>query len=293
MNIILIIILLIIVFILIWALMGDRTSVPEETEGDSRQQEVTLRRRASDKKIEREYPDERTPRRRKSDLATESPSEADEAAVPFNLPYPAEEIIPDTSQFRIYRRTLLNSEVYAGKGDYATAISLYEGVKSRIRDVETREKIDANIEYLTQYKKRKENEARKKEEKAKRGMLGEQSQPGGEIRIMLGGSFPESINIDSLPETIHIGVIDPTKNLNIEALEKTITQNLRKDLADIRSDIDRIKGMPPAEAAAAQAKLIEALAGVKAGLDKIEATGGTLSQKDIDFIKEGKRRYFF
>lgn len=286
MNIILIIILLIIVFILIWALMGDRTSVPEETEGDSRQQEVTLRRRASDKKIEREYPDERTPRRRKSDLATESPSEADEAAVPFNLPYPAEEIIPDTSQFRIYRRTLLNSEVYAGKGDYATAISLYEGVKSRIRDVETREKIDANIEYLTQYKKRKENEARKKEEKAKRGMLGEQSQPGGEIRIMLGGSFPESINIDSLPETIHIGVIDPTKNLNIEALEKTITQNLRKDLADIRSDIDRIKGMPPAEAAAAQAKLIEALAGVKAGLDKIEATGGTLSQKDIDFIKE-------
>ena len=286
MNIILIIILLIIVFILIWALMGGRTSALEETEGDSLQQEATFRRRASDKKIEREYPDERTPRRRKSDLATESPSETDEAAAPFALPYPAEEIIPDTSQFRIYRRTLLNSEVYAGRGDYAIAISLYEGVKSRIRDVKTREKIDANIEYLTQYKKRKEDEARKKEEQAKRGMLGEQSQPGGEIKIMLGGSFPESININSLPETIHIGVIDPTKNLNIEALEKTITQNFRKDIADIRSDIDRIKGMPPAEAAAAQAKLIEALAGVKAGLDRIQAARGPLRSEDIDTIKQ-------
>ncbi len=70
----------------------------------------------------------------------------------FKLPYLTDEIISETSRFRVYRRTLINAEIYAKKGDFATATSLYEGVVSRINDLETNHKIEANIEYLRRYR---------------------------------------------------------------------------------------------------------------------------------------------
>jgi hypothetical protein len=46
----------------------------------------------------------------------------------------------------------MNAEIYAKKGDFATATSLYEGVISRINDLETNHKIEANVEYLRRYR---------------------------------------------------------------------------------------------------------------------------------------------
>ncbi len=246
MNIILIIILLVIILILIWALLGGKSDIMGSPGEDSREQEATFRRRASDKEIEEKYPEEEIhPHRRKTDPHEKAASEEPEA--PFKLPYLADEIIPTTSRFRIYRRTLLNSEIYAEKGDFATAISLYEGVKSRIQDVDTRFKIDANIEYLKHNKKRREEETKRKEEQAKRG---EASGPGSgsEIKITLGGSLPGSINIDSLPETINIDVIDPNRSLDMESIVDRVTRKMKGDLDEVRGEMELLKRAPLQEA---------------------------------------------
>ncbi|MBP7736624.1 MAG: hypothetical protein KA369_11670 [Spirochaetes bacterium] len=275
MNIILIIILLVIILILIWALLGGKSDIADRREGGVSEEDKTFRRRASDKEIEKEFPESAVPhRRRKSDM------EADEAAAsaeeeqqgPFKLPYMADEIIPETSRFRIYRRTLLNSEIYATKGDYSTAISLFEGVRSRIQDIDTRFKIDADIEYLKQFKKKKEEDARRKDELAKRGATGEEGS-GGEIKIKMGGLPSNAIKIDSLPETIHIGIIDPSKNVDMESIVKNVTDKLKSELSDVREELDRLKAAPQedGEAAAAQSKLADALSGLTERLDSLES----------------------
>ena len=132
MNIFLTIILVFMVMILIWAFLGSAseektTEVKETNEGKP---EKIFRRRATDREIEEEFPDDTPRRRRKSDYTPEeAPQEPDQA---FELPYLADEIISDTSRFRIYKRTLKNSEIYAMKGDFSTAISLYAGVHDQI-----------------------------------------------------------------------------------------------------------------------------------------------------------------
>ncbi|MBN2079516.1 MAG: hypothetical protein JW838_11165 [Spirochaetes bacterium] len=272
MNIILIIILLVIILILIWALLGGRSDVmgtPGEASRD--EQEATFRRRASDKEIEKQYPEEDIhPRRRKTD-ASEEPL-PDEPEAPFKLPYLADEIIPATSRFRIYRRTLLNSEIYAGKGDYATAISLYEGVRSRIQDVDTRFKIDANIEYLKHTKKKREEEARRKEERAKRGETGGAG-AGNEIKITLGGSLPGAINIDSLPENINIGLVDAARDLDVDTIVDRVTRRVKGDLDEVKGEMASLKRMPRGSSEEAAPEVMDALDRIGNRLDRIDASG--------------------
>ncbi len=275
MNIILIIILLVIILILIWALLGGKSDIVDRREGGVSEEDKTFRRRASDKEIEKEFPESAVPhRRRKSDIAADEAAAAEEDQQgPFKLPYLADEIIPEMSRFRIYRRTLLNSEIYASKGDYSTAISLYEGVKSRIQDIDTRFKIEADIEYLKQFKKKKEEEAKRKDELAKRGVTDDEGIGGGEIKIKMGGLPSNAIKIDSLPETIHIGIIDPSKNMDMESIVKNVTDKLKSELSDVREELDRLKSAPQeeGEAAAAQNKLADALSGLTDRLDSLEA----------------------
>jgi hypothetical protein len=273
MNIVLIIILLVIVLILIWALMGGKGDLTEKRQEEQREEDRTFRRRASDKEIEKEFPESAPhPMRRKSDAPEETaPPEPDK---PFKLPYVADEIIPEISRFRIYRRTLLNSEIYAAKGDYSTAISLYEGVKSRIQDVDTRFKIDANIEYLRHYKKKKDEEARRKEEQAKRGVAGEGGGLGGnEIKITLGGSLPNAIKIDSLPENINIGLFDPSRGMDMERIVESATERIRGELSDVKSELNRLKDASSGAALTAQSQMADALSGIKEHMDGAEAAG--------------------
>ncbi len=273
MNIILIIILLVIVLILIWALMGGKAEAPDRSAAGATEENKTFRRRASDKEIEKEFPDEAPqPARRKTDLPPKEEVD-EEPDRPFKLPYLADEIIPDWSRFRIYRRTVLNSEVYAGKGDYTTAISLYEGVRSRIQDIDTRFKIDANIEYLKQYKKKKEEDARRKEEQAKRGVTDDGSLGGSnEIKIKVGGVPSNGIRIDSLPETINIGLVDTAKMMDTDSIVQNITRNIKGELSDVREEMNRLKEAAAGGAAPGQDRLAEALTGLSERIDRLDSS---------------------
>jgi len=273
MNIVLIIILLVIVLILIWALMGGKGDLTGKKPEEKLDEDRTFRRRASDKEIEKEFPEAaQHPMRRKSDGPEETaPPEPDK---PFKLPYLADEIIPEISRFRIYRRTLLNSEIYAAKGDYSTAISLYEGVKSRIQDIDTRFKIDANIEYLRHYKKKKDEETKRKEEQAKRGVAGDGSSLGGnEIKITLGGSLPNAIKIDSLPENINIGLFDPTRGMDMDRIVESATEKIRGELSDVKSELNRLKEVSSDAALTAQTQLADALSGIRDHMEGADTTG--------------------
>ena len=291
MNIILIIILLLIILILIWALLGGKSDILNGKDEGSRDEDKTFRRRATDKQIEKEFPESAIhPHRRKTDAVRDA-EPADEEQ-PFKLPYLADEIIPETSRFRIYRRTLLNSEIYASKGDFSTSISLYEGVRSRIQDIDTRFKIDANIEYLKQFKKKREEQARRKEEQAKRGVADEGGALGGgnEIKIKLGGMPSNAIRIDSIPETINIGVIDPTKSLDMESIVQSVTRNIRGELSDVKDEISKMKGMPAGEAVAAQSKLVNALSGLSDRIDQIGGDsvsgGGAMASGEVSALAD-------
>jgi hypothetical protein len=293
MNIILIIILLVIILILIWALLGGKSDVmggrDEGTEEDK-----TFRRRATDKQIEKDFPESAIhPHRRKTDpLKDAEPAEDDQ---PFKLPYLADEIIPETSRFRIYRRTLLNSEIYASKSDFSTSISLYEGVRTRIQDIDTQFKIDANIEYLRHYKKKKEEQTKRKEEQAKRGVSGEGGALGGgnEIKIKLGGMPSNAIRIDNIPETINIGVYDPSRNMDVESIVQNVTQKIRGELSDVKDEITKLRGMPTGEAAAAQTQLVDALSGLSGRIDRLDgdAMGGAGASIQADDLTDLKKEF--
>ncbi|OHD71461.1 MAG: hypothetical protein A2W19_02695 [Spirochaetes bacterium RBG_16_49_21] len=278
MNIILIIILLFIILILIWALMGGRADLIGKSDEELKEEEITLRRRAADKEIEKEYP-ESSPhaRRRKSDHVDEPSAEEDK---PFKLPYPADEIIPESSRSRIYRRTLVNSEIYAGKGDYSTALSLFEGVKSRIQDIDTRFKIDANVEYLKHFKKKKEEEVRKREEDAKKGIAGGVSVNKGEITITFGGSVPNAINL---------GVVDPAKNLDMDAIVDNVSRKLRGEITEAKEELGKIKSEPPAAESGRQELLADEQAGPTALSelkDEIQELGKAVREIISDKIPE-------
>ena len=126
MSTILILISIFILGILFWTL--STPGEPSKDKDDEKVQDETfqeqlLRRRSADKEIEERFADiEERRYRRKTD--TIQPVEGiDTVNGDFSLPYLVDEIIPDKSRFKIYKRTLANSEIYARKGDFLTSIS--------------------------------------------------------------------------------------------------------------------------------------------------------------------------
>lgn len=189
-----------------WALLGGDERRSEEEVPPERQ----FRRRAADQEIERSFPEEKAARgRRKSDHQQREKSGGADKEVPeeedIRLPYSADEIISDTSRFRIYKRTLLNSEIYARKGDFDTAISLFQGVNERINDEATNRKIEANIEYLKKFREISEKQ-RKEKENVEKNLRQKQ---GGEIRVSIDGPL-------TIPDKIQIGLAAPIQNIEKE-----------------------------------------------------------------------------
>ena len=236
---ILIIILLVILFILAWALFGSEEK-PGAKDAKEERPEALLRRRATDREIEEKFPDRQArPQRRKSDL--ESLEHLKDVADEFKLPYITDEIISEASRFRVYRRTLMNAEIYAKKGDFQTATSLYEGVVSRINDIETNRKIEANVEYLRRYREYL-NARRKKEE-----LVGSTSSGRPrELKLSLDGPL-------TIPDRIQIGLsapISPPPPIDIDHIAERISQKLNLDrsagpddeeINRYRDEVDRLE----------------------------------------------------
>jgi len=237
MTIFLTILLIAIVLILVWALFGkEETAAVKEKPRDP---DVLLRRRAADREIEQSFPDEKQHVRRKTDLDTLD--RIREVEDNFKLPYTTDEIIPEASRFRIYRRTLINAEIYAKKGDFNTAISLYEGVNSRLNDLETNHKIEADINYLRQY--REQLIARKKREETIEPSAGKKTR---ELKLSLDGPL-------TIPDRIQIGLTAPIQQtpVDVDKIVDEITKKLREanligqaaegDAGALKSELERLE----------------------------------------------------
>jgi len=226
--------LVIVIVILIWAITGNETK-PESSE--TTPPDKIYRRRASDLEIEEKYPDATRPKRR----ATDTPLEKTVIDEDFKLPYSAEEIIPPYSRFRIYMRILMNAEVYAKKGDFTTAMSLYEGVNERILDAETNTKIEANIDYLKKYKQMQETEQRQKEAQTR-------SKPN-EIKISLDSpiKLPERIQIGFTPQNFDVDKIveEITKKIQekqkLEHIEEESINKYRDEINKLATHLEQLK----------------------------------------------------
>ena len=215
-----------IVLILLWALNSEKDkggSTSSAASGGGGDDDIapdqTLRRRASDKEIEHSEEEDTTPKRRASD---NEPQVTDDQVKDseIRLPYSADEIIPDSSRFRIYKRTLQNSEIYAIKGDISTAISLYNGVRNRINDANTRFKIETNIEYLQRFKQKKQEETLKKIE-------GQHSDKDYDIK-----SNEVKFKIDSDEQNaFSIGFLDPEKMIDTSKIVEKVREELRDEIA--------------------------------------------------------------
>ncbi len=234
MNVALIILLLVILFILAWALLGkEETAAVKQKPGEP---DVLLRRRATDREIEKKYPDERPPHlRRKSDQ--DILEEVREISGDFKLPYAADETISEASRFRVYHRTLVNAEIYAKKGDFNTAISLYEGVNSRINDIDTNHKISANVDYLQHYRQYMAMRNREREGPIK----AEPRKNSREIKLSVDGPF-------SIPEKIQIGITAPPQPaIDVDKIVEEISRKLNDrpaspdDSSRFKSHIERLE----------------------------------------------------
>jgi len=224
MNALIITVFIIILALLAWALFGGnaRPKAPEATQPEAEPEKI-FRRRASDRAIEEEFPE----RRRSDDIKNETIRSSNDTQAPLELPFSANSIIPDNSRFRMYKRTLINSEIYARKGDFDTAISLFNGVKERISDKGIKSKIDANIEYLNHFREMKEQDQKKRVESLLAG------QQPGELKLRIEGPVPQTINI-GMPEK----AFDPGDVI------KKISEQITSELGQLKSEIDRIKAAP-------------------------------------------------
>jgi hypothetical protein len=237
----LIVVLFIFIFILLaWAFYskGEDSSVQKEEEKPKEE----LRRRAADKIIEEKFPESESHLyRRKEDIEAFEELSSD-VAEDFKLPYLADEIIPEGSKYWVYNRILLNSEIYARKGDFPTAISLYKGVYERIIDDKINVKIKANVDYLQEYQKvhlhRKSEAIRQKVSEKK----------GNEIRLSLDGPL-------TIPEKIQIALTSPAQDLASKL--------------DINKIVDDIAEKIAAKQSAGAGKGEEELAKLKDGMLKL------------------------
>jgi len=233
MGTVLIILVFVIILILIWALFGgdreesDTPRMRNDEKTAAETPEKMFRKRSSDREIEEAFPEDQLKRRRKTDQSVPEPGEPqEETDEGFKLPYLADQIIPEASRLRVYKRTLANSEIYAGKGDYNTAISLYEGVKSRTRDTEIRFKIDENINYLKNYKSKK----KRAEDKAKADKKSAPPADPQEVKLKLDGS-----------QTIQIGVMDG-QQLSADSIVEKVSKEIRSELSELQKrDVNDIK----------------------------------------------------
>lgn len=224
MNIILISVLMIILLIIAWLLFSSKSEeIPARTaeikKPDESEPEKILRRRSSDRAIEQEFPEDP-----ESGIDPDRIKKSEFSGI-FELPYSANEIIPDNSRFRLYKRTLVNSEIYAIKGDYETAISLFKGVSARISDFDVRTKIENNIEYLNRFRKRREEDVKKKMDS-----FNTPQQPGGELRLKIDGPVPQTINI---------GLSD--KSINADDIIKKISEQISNQLNNVNDEIEKLK----------------------------------------------------
>ena len=173
MNIVLISTFIAIMMIIAWAIRGDKNEAKEdqavikkenidenkEKEKENKDEpERIFRRRAADREIEKEYPTQEIPSAPLDENIYDKKNIGDQIELPFS----ANEIIADGSRFKLYKRTLINSEIYAKRGDFETAISLYTGIKDRILDSDIRNKIETNINYINNFKQQKEENLKKK-----------------------------------------------------------------------------------------------------------------------------------
>lgn len=238
MNSFLIIAFIFILGVVIWALFSKEKAPGTDLKGEM--PEKLYRRRASDKEIEEKFPDKKEKRfRRKTDVESDA-GETDEDE-DFNLPYIADEIISETSRFRVFRRTLLNSEIYARKGDFTTAISLYQGVNDRINDENVNLKINENIKYLEEFKGKvsaKKREAGKKQRAGDKSSEVKFSLDGpfkipDKIQISLGQPSDSGINAERIAHEVAEKILSQTKG---EALER------EKKFEKYQSEINFLKG---------------------------------------------------
>lgn len=233
MNTLLIILLFFILLILIWALRGsrDETKGKPEKEHPEDTPENILRRRSRDREIEESYPAQSEPEKneRHEKVDHEDPHRDSNKGLygEITLPYPADLIISDRSRFRVYKRTLFNSEIYAQKGEIKTAISLYEGVFNRINDSEVRYKIETNIDYLKNFKKRIDEGARKTLDEEKQKVPGQ-----GDIKVKIDGQ---------LPSTINIGLMGMDKVLDADSIATKVTSRIKDDIEIFKTEIDKLK----------------------------------------------------
>ncbi len=217
MEIVLLFILFLIVFILFWALSGEKGDVPvieekPEKPGEDSPDKI-FRRRAADKEIE----EESKYHRRKTDEPL--PPESHEIDDSFDLPYLTDEVFSPSSRSRVYRRTLMNAEIYARKGDFTTAISLYEGVRSRIGDAEALYKIESDIDYLKNYK------AKVKSASPSSHGIQQKRTGGNEVKFNIDGEVPQVINI---------GIQDREKALSPEKIAEIVSDQLKKEISSLK-----------------------------------------------------------
>jgi hypothetical protein len=227
MNIILIIILMTILLILAWAIFSSKTEIAVENKAAAEKEqqidepEKILRRRSADRAIEKEFPAEK--------ISAESEAyDREDIAGQIQLPFPANDIIADGSRFKLYKRALINSEIYAKRGDIETAVSLFKGVKERILDSDIRSKIESNINYLNHFRHRRDEDFKKKVDSAYSG------QPSGELRLRIDGPVPQTINI-GMPEKSFI---------NTDEIIGKLSEQISKELGTLKNDIERLKSKP-------------------------------------------------
>jgi len=227
MNILLILSIIAVISLVLWSLLsGRKEELATKKDEDEDSPEKIFRRRQSDREIEAAFPDDPAKQRRRNTDIKETDFALQDIEAAFKLPYLADEIISDNSMFRMYKRTLQNSEIYAIKGDFNTAISLYEGVYARIKDADTRDKIQADIDYLKSY--REIAEKQKEEKAASASSLREQK------------TAREGLDPDKIADRVFSRLKDDIEELKAADIVSRL-KNEGGEMSALKNEIDELK----------------------------------------------------
>ena len=246
MSVFLAILFIIIILIPLWALLGGGSSEEKKVISSEPKTPVFPDRRAGDRKsdIEKEIEDElkdKNQRRRRSD-----DEDSVEVQDDFTLPHKSGEIIPEGSPLEIYSKAISNIEHYIKRGDFESAISLYEGIQSRIGDEDIRNKIEENIDYLYNYQ---QISATRKEEKIKQKKKDEENQiklsiSGDEIKENIKISMaPAEIDIDKIAERVKSKISSNSSENDPEELNRLRNEiaGLKNALSDLNEEKKEVK----------------------------------------------------